>query len=1596
MPVKPNPHLTAEPAAARPEAKLTAAAAVIDLSATPAQFVVPTEQPAESSTEAPTELPAAPLSTPEAATAAPKAQEPSGRALALAQAAARRAQARTHLNERAQTFALWHAHWQAQPPHEQLAQRAEQRYELPPRTRATRSVLSTYLDQVAAAPQLQHHVAEVLPLKAELHTKLMTQCPPKAQQITALSKALRSHPIALVPEALHGAACARRPEQQLSCDYQAYLLGVLKTQPRTQLFNQCLSSVVAPQGLSLEHQAQLDCLLESLTPQAWLSWAHGAAELPAFQAYHAQMAQAWTEDDLAAFECCAYELGERAQSADVKRFTLALEQRRQCMEFGLQPIVASIITLLSLLKPAATTCLLHKLQPLMRCDGAAFTQGLRQLGATVPARFALVALLSLPATPDAASAAPDAPDAAAPTSEPQPEAQTEAQREAQQAAAITFLRGTELKLRGRLRQQAERNDAVAQPEADLQLDPESDAQPEFDQEFDTKSTAQTQPTSDLEALFQPYADEDDAPPEEPSSDEPFVGYSTNRYHDCDSDAAPDPVAEPLPTDYYYSDISDDPEWEDASGDNTEVDFDTPEFAPDCAVAADDVVAKGEAEGEAETSPDDAADATAVPELAPEAEPAVAPQVGAEPPRFLPEDEATGQRFAQLNLALIAPVAINNPEVPCVFQPVPPFSADCTLQQEPDQPELWRITAPQCYGIQRCFGTCELITPVWTNMRDRNNWFGGRVATRPYTYILPQELTACDEQGVPQAQFVSSMADGYTPRVEYLLHETIAAEELKSYFLDPDYLEQVRADFAQSWLNTNDGAGFELCSDPSNPAYLGYQGEAAARALHYHGSVEECTMSAYPPVYLDRLHLEQLYLSSVSPTADHPYGQAVEVMYPQFLNALRWVQAQAAQAAQAEFNQLNAVATQLSDLLGDAAVRAHWWADRCLNFEVSCTIVNQSSERKVSPNIHYCNWVANQAQYDLLMEARKSEAQLKRDIRDLSALVTAHNLPLINPYLSAQSPVGALYATAVQQQLTQGQAAFDYRALPQLPQGLLPPQLSPDDNAVFLLNRAHQLKRGQRNFLGGALIADLEAGLRAPIAARTKFEWCNLPLVTAPAPYATPTPEHCANPPQLAPHVAAMNATVIYDGASWSGYATQLYGERTHEVQVELIRPVLTNQRDPQCWYGGRAGPTPGVYVRPEPIGTVDESGIPQVLISHDESLELNPVVEQLLCTSDARTVLGHYLVTPEVATKRRQLFAAEWQNTNDGQGFSVTTDASTPEYCGRDRYDTTSEEEWARYAMVMSPAELKADNALRQQQPCDLEALTQAHAAPLEYDHLLLEQLITANCRPDAAHPHGLVATLMFPQYDHALHYGKLRCLMLSEGEERRALKAQLKRLEDALHEASDSALWMADRILNFEASCDLTNSGLSPRPVERDLHRCAWVYNRAQYWCLIDARRGEVNVKRDLALLRQLAQGLPVAPMRLTRTSALGLKYDLCRHQQLLAGKCAFDFKDLPQLPAGLLPPLMSSEDNARFVLNRRRYQALKLGATAVEALSEAELLRFLQQAHAQRAQRLAAALAQGTAQDTAQDQSAAGAGGIETKVKGLKGWLSKLLCRR
>ncbi len=1601
------------PVSATPEAAALAAAPAAGNPAPAAQdrgFLAEPEAEAEAD-RAQSAAPAALAATESAVSARTRASE------RLARAAQARALARAHEQERTQAFSAWYEH---HTPTALQSELCSQRYELLARRYEPHAQLDAYLQTMAQAPAPtltppEATLSEVWPLKPELSAKLLDAFPPKAAQVTALSKALRSHPIALVPESLQAEACERRPEQQLSCDYQAYLLGKLKPQLRVTLFNQSLQNVFAPHGLSLGRQVELDCCLARLAPQHLMLWARGDFSLPAYQAYYAQMAPDWTEDDLSAFECCDYELSAVPKAADVKRFTLALEQRRRCLEPNLKLVLSDLITLLSNLQPRATGLLLHKLQPLLRCDSLEFCRGLCALGRALPDNYPLVALLSLAPAADRAENE-DTPTPAG--VEPQPSAK--AQRAQLQAAANDFLHSTETKLRGRLLKLAQRNDeraaqlqlataqaAAAAPQAPEPSEPspfedyyEPDGPdaaaapaPEDDDwvEADDASAAPDELAADELAEFDyklaaalgvpEVASWDDAaaeaadtaaaaPSAAPETIAPDVALSTN----VDKDAAGSVVDQVRVPNTETAAVPEAASWDDVAAESAVTAAAAPSAAPETnapAVALSTNVDKDVAGSEV----DQVREPTTAPITAPTTAPST--DLDARSLADLSADAAARQRFAQLGLELIAPVAINWPEAPCVYQPAPELSEDCHLIRAQDQPELWVATVPQCYGIQRCHGTFELINPIWTNMLDCANWFGGRVATRPYTYILPQAITACDEQGVPRAQFVSSMADGYTPRVEYLLHETIAAENLKSYFLDPDYLEQVRADFAQSWLNTNNGAGFELCPDPTDPAYLGYEGEAAARSIHYHGSVEECTMSAYPPVYLDRLHLEQLYLSSISPTAAHPYGQAVEVMYPQFLNALRWVQAQAAQASGEEFKQLNAVATQLSDLLGDAAMRAHWWADRCLNFEVSCTIVNHRSERKVIPNVHYCNWVANQVQYDLLMEARKSEAQLKRDIRDLTALVTAHNLPLLDIYVSAQSPVGALYAAAAHQQLAQGLTAFDYHGLPQLPQGLLPPQLRPEDNAVFLLNRAQQRLSGC--ILSITQIKDLDTGLRAPIEARTKIEWCNLQFLTAPALYDQPNPVGRATPPHLAP-----NAAFIQEGATWTGYATQLYGERTNEVQVELIRPVLTNQHDPQCWYGGREGPDPGVYVRPEPIGTVDETGIPQVLISHDDSMELNPVVEQLLCIAEPRSALKYYTVTPESAQRRHQIFASEWQNTNDGQGFSVTTDASTPEYCGRDRYDTTSEEEWARYAMVMSQAELKADNALRQQHPCDLEELTQAHADPLEYDQLLLEQIISANCRPDKAHPHGLVATLMFPQYDNALHYGKMRCLMLPAGRERQALKVQLKRLEDALHEASDSALWMADRILNFEASCDLTNSGLSPRPVERDLHRCSWVYNRAQYWCLIDARRGEVNVKRDLALLRQLTQDLPVATMRLTRTSALGLKYDLCRHQQLLAGKCAFDFKDLPPLPAGMLPPLMSPEDNARFVLNRRRYQALKLGATGVETMSEAELLRFMQQANAHRAARIAAAIAQG------QNSAPAGVG---AKVKGL---LGKLLRRR
>ena len=104
-------------------------------------------------------------------------------------------------------------------------------------------------------------------LKLDL-AAVLGQRPVRVKQVNTLSKALRSHPIALVDESLQESTHARSPRESLQCAYQAFILGQLKPAERQAYYPICLSSLqgnpVEPTGSRYE-------------PSAWINWARDFA-----------------------------------------------------------------------------------------------------------------------------------------------------------------------------------------------------------------------------------------------------------------------------------------------------------------------------------------------------------------------------------------------------------------------------------------------------------------------------------------------------------------------------------------------------------------------------------------------------------------------------------------------------------------------------------------------------------------------------------------------------------------------------------------------------------------------------------------------------------------------------------------------------------------------------------------------------------------------------------------------------------------------------------------------------------------------------------------------------------------------------------------------------------------------------------------------------------------------------------------------------------------------------------------------------------------------------------------------------------------------
>ena len=112
----------------------------------------------------------------------------------------------------------------------------------------------------------------------------------------------------------------------------------------------------------------------------------------------------------------------------------------------------------------------------------------------------------------------------------------------------------------------------------------------------------------------------------------------------------------------------------------------------------------------------------------------------------------------------------------------------------------------------------------------------------------------------------------------------------------------------------------------------------------------------------------------------------------------------------------------------------------------------ASGRQVNYDLHDCDWVANAAQFNFLMQARCAEGQVRQDLATLKSMCAG--VPQFHAELDPHEGLGALYAEAQSQQLALGATAFDFSALPQLPHGKLPPFLTAAECCRLLQNRAH--------------------------------------------------------------------------------------------------------------------------------------------------------------------------------------------------------------------------------------------------------------------------------------------------------------------------------------------------------------------------------------------------------------------------------------------------------------------------------------------------------------------------------------------------------------
>ena len=941
----------------------------------------------------------------------------------LAQAAQVRAAQQTHLRRQEQNFTAWLA----------------------------KMPLNTNADEVTLSPLPEQNegASAHLQLKPELSAKLST-FPPKAAQITCACKCLRSHPIALVAPEQQALAHQRTRTEQLSCDYQALVLTYLKPAERPAFYNMCLSSVTALNGLT-NHQL-IEQAAAHYAPLTLRAWAHQFTGAP-----EDQLTRAWNLADLSHFECCDYELPQQPKAYDVKRTCLALSERAQCVTLEAQQAINDLSLSISRMQPRHLGSALTKINPLFQLDGVGFIQGLAELGRIIPQHYPLVPLM--------------APGITA----------TDATNQAEQVK--DYLKSTELKLKGKLRKQAECNDAQFQAELE-QAQQQANALASKTDLHDPDDQGGSSGSNDSGSAPN---DSGNMPDASGSSEDIAAASSTKKTADLGEHTWFVPVLPESPFGSARSTASDavapeDHDW------FVPILPESP-FGPARSTASDAVAPEDHSwfvpilpESPFGSARSSAPDAVApedhdwfvpiLPEspFAPSPAPANVADLS-DHSWFVPtlpvtdfglsaapkvnEDEVV-KSYQQLDLVPIVPELCHLHQLP-VEQPeklpdVPFFLAEyAQLKRVDTHPERWEATFPQLYGDKTDYGYVDLVQPTLVNALDPKCWYGASAGALPHTFVLPQAISTRDAQGVPQALVLNLLTQDQATSATLL---NTSSESDFVQLSDAGYLtlsctQQVLEQFRCAWLNNNDGAGFSVSTDPSAPEYLDYSLDDC------HGigaSPAELSGSCYEPLPYDTLRIEQMAVESTCATPAYPYGKVAQTGLAPYCNALSYLKEQHQQTG----HRSDALKiSMLEQQLRDTATHLRWYADRRLNFEYSCAMVNQdlaASGRQVNYDLHDCDWVANAAQFNFLMQARCAEGQVRQDLATLKSMCVG--VPQFHAELDRHEGLGALYAEAQSKQLALGATAFDFSALPQLPHGKLPPFLTAAESCRLLQNRAH--------------------------------------------------------------------------------------------------------------------------------------------------------------------------------------------------------------------------------------------------------------------------------------------------------------------------------------------------------------------------------------------------------------------------------------------------------------------------------------------------------------------------------------------------------------